>query len=141
MLVGTYYHTLEAKGRFSLPKVFRGETHEWVLTTGLDGCLYAFKAEDFNAEAAKLQSLSYFQAKNRAVVRHLVGNASPQTTDNVGRLTIPTALQAAADLHKQIVVVGALTHLEIWDVDRYHQMMDKLEATVEQQAEQVEWGS
>lgn len=137
MLVGTYYHSLETKGRFSLPKAFRGETKDWVLTTGLDGCLFAFKAEDFNTEVAKLQKLSYFQADNRAVVRHLVGNACPQSTDNLGRLSIPANLQAAANLSKQIVIVGAITHVEIWDSERYREMMDKLESTVEDRAEMI----
>ena len=137
MLVGTYYHTLEAKGRFSLPKVFRQDTTAWVLTSGLDGCLYVFRQSDFDAQVEKLAQLSYFQAKNRALVRHLAGNASPQITDQLGRLTVPTQLIAYAALKKQIVVVGQLNHLEVWDAERYREMMDRLEQTVEDAAEQV----
>ena len=140
MLVGTYYHTLEAKGRFSLPKAFRSESPSWVLTAGFDGCLYAYRASDFENEVAKMQKLSYFPADHRAVVRHLVGTASPQTTDNLGRLTVPTNLQALAGLHKKLVIVGQLSHLEIWDADRYRDMMDRLEMNVEERAELVSLG-
>ncbi len=137
MFVGTYYNKLEAKGRFTLPKAFRQDTTDWILTSGLDGCLFIFRQQDFAQEAQKLEQLSYYQADHRALIRHLAGNANEQRTDQLGRLLLPEALQSYAGISKNIVIVGALSRIEIWDQERYHQLLDKLNKNIETQAEKV----
>ena len=137
MLVGTYYHTLESKGRFSLPKAFRNEATDWVLTAGLDGCLFIFKKQDFETEAAKLVQLSYLHSDHRAIIRHFAASACEQQTDSLGRLSIPASLQKLANLKKDLVVVGALTRIEIWDRDRYSELFDKLAQTIEEKSEKI----
>lgn len=137
MLVGTYYHSLESKGRFSLPKAFRTESESWVLTSGLDGCLFIFREQDFASEVEKLSRLSYLRSDNRAVVRLIAGNASVQQADNLGRLTIPPHLQKQAGLDKQLVIVGSLNRIEVWDSERYNEMMDELEKSAETRAEAI----
>ena len=137
MLVGTYYHTLESKGRFSLPKAFRNEATDWVLTAGLDGCLSIFKQDEFEQEASRLVQLSYLQADHRAIIRHFAANASQQQPDSLGRLTIPAHLQELAGLKKKLVIVGALTHIEIWDEERYRRLFDNLALTIEEKSEKI----
>ncbi|MDO5561483.1 MAG: division/cell wall cluster transcriptional repressor MraZ [bacterium] len=137
MFVGTYYNKLEAKGRFTLPKAFRQDNQDWVLTTGLDGCLFLFAEAEFAREAEKLEQLSYYKADHRALVRHLAGNASQQSTDQLGRLSLPEALKGYAGIDKNIVVVGSLSRIEIWDQTRYHELLDKLNRNVEIAAENV----
>ncbi|MBQ6438071.1 cell division/cell wall cluster transcriptional repressor MraZ [bacterium] len=102
MLVGTFYHTLEAKGRFSLPKTFRAEATSWVLTSGLDGCIFIFKQEEFDVQAAKLAEMSYLKADHRALIRHFAASASIQAPDEQGRLLIPENLQKMAGLSKNL---------------------------------------
>lgn len=135
MFVGTYYNKLEAKGRFTLPKAFRQDNQDWVLTSGLDGCLFIFKASEFAQEAEKLSQLSYYQADHRALIRHLANQASPQETDQLGRLLLPEALKEYAGISKNIVIVGSLSRIEVWDQERYHQLLDKLKENIEEAAE------
>lgn len=137
MFVGTYYNKLEAKGRFTLPKAFRQDTTDWILTAGLDGCLFIFRQQEFAQEAQKLEQLSYYQADHRALIRHLANNASEQTVDQLGRLLIPESLKEAAGISKNIVIVGSLSRIEVWDQERYHALTDKLNNSIEAQAEKV----
>lgn len=137
MYVGTYYHTLESKGRFSLPKAFRQQESDWVLTAGLDGCIFVFAKKQFESEVEKLTKLSYYQADHRAIIRHLASHAQEEKPDGQGRITISPDLQTYAQLKKQIVVVGSLSRIEIWDVDRYHQLFDNLAQTVEISSEKI----
>lgn len=132
MFTGTFYHSLEGKGRFSLPKNFRQTAQDWVLTAGLDGCLFIFEKKQWEIEAEKLQQLSYYQAEHRALIRHLAAHASIQQTDSLGRLSVPADLKQLADLKKNLVIVGVLDRIEVWDTDRYHQLFDKLDNQVNQ---------
>ncbi len=137
MFVGTYYNKLEAKGRFTLPKSFRQDTTNWILTSGLDGCLYIFREQDFAVEAQKLQQLSYYQADHRAVIRHLAGNANAQALDNLGRLLLPENLQQLAQITKELVIIGSLTRIEVWDRDRYHQYLEQTLPQLEEKSENL----
>ncbi len=138
MYVGTYYHTLESKGRLSLPKSFRQQQSDWVLTAGLDGCIFVFAQKQFESEVAKLTELSYYKADHRAIIRHLASHAQEQKPDAQGRITISPDLQKYAQLKKQVVVVGSLTRIEIWDAERYHQLFDNLAQTVEISSEKID---
>ncbi len=135
MFVGTYYNKLEAKGRLTLPKAFRQDTKDWVLTPGLDGCLFIFKASEFALEVQKLSKLSYYKADHRALIRHLANGANEQETDLAGRLLLPASLKEYAGISKEMVVVGSLSRIEVWDRERYHQLLDKLKTQAEKAAE------
>jgi MraZ protein len=139
MFVGTYYHTLEGKGRFSLPKVFRSSASNWALTAGLDGCLFVFPAEKFEQETAKLASLSYLKADHRTLVRHFSAHTSVQALDRLGRLSVTEDLRNLINLKQKIVIVGALERIEVWDLKKYHEIFDNLAGTVEKSSEIVEW--
>jgi MraZ protein len=137
MLVGTYYHTLESKGRFSLPRAFRSESDSWVVTAGLDGCIFIFQPAQWESEAKQLTELSYYQADHRALIRHFAAHASQQQPDNLGRLTLSEDLRRYGELDRQLVIVGALTRIEVWDQAKYERFFDNLAQTVETKSEQV----
>ncbi len=59
MFIGKYYYKLQANGRISLPKGFRDEGEDWVVTRGLDGCLFIFKADRFQEELGQLADRSF----------------------------------------------------------------------------------
>ena len=138
MFIGKYYHRLEDKGRLSLPKKFRDQESNWVITRGLDGCLFLLKAENFEKEIQKISNSSFTKKANRDLVRLMTNEAQELTTDQNGRVNLPNYLIDFASLKKDLVVVGSLDHIEIWDQDKYHHYIDQIEAKAEEIAENVE---
>ena len=116
MLMGEYEHTLDAKGRISMPAKLRKDMGDiFVLTKGLDGCLFAFsKGEWLNFEE-KLKSLPLSDKNARNFVRFFLAGATECEIDKQGRFLIPNNLREAASLEKEAVIIGVGTRLEIWD--------------------------
>ncbi|OGJ16621.1 MAG: hypothetical protein A2632_00980 [Candidatus Pacebacteria bacterium RIFCSPHIGHO2_01_FULL_46_16] len=141
MFIGKYYYTLESKGRVSLPKVFRTHQKNWVITRGLDGAIFLFPETIYQLEVEKLSQLSSHKRIVRDAVRLLSNDAVNLTPDKLGRISIPDYLIATAGLSKNLVIVGSLSKVEIWDRDKYHTYMETLvvaaETTVEQLPGQV----
>ncbi len=137
MFLGRYYHTIEDKGRISLPKAFRELEKQWVLTRGLDGGIFLFPYQTFETQLAELSKMSFTKKTNRDFVRLMTNDATQVEADANGRIAIPEFLRAAAQLTKQVVVVGSYNRIEIWDVDKYHQYLDQLSAQAESIAEEV----
>lgn len=135
MFIGRYYHTLETKGRLAIPKQFRQQLKSGgVITRGLDGCLFLFPESSWKQLSQKLASLPLTNPSARAFTRLLVQQASSLDLDSQGRTLIPPHLRDQAKLQKKVVVAGALTRIEIWDQDSYHQHLERLE----QNANQIE---
>ena len=116
MLMGEYEHTLDAKGRISMPAKLRKDMGDiFVLTKGLDGCLFAFsKGEWLNFEE-KLKSLPLSDKNARNFVRFFLAGATECEIDKQGRFLIPNNLRVAASLEKEAVIIGVGTRLEIWN--------------------------
>ena len=138
MFIGKYYHRLEDKGRLSLPKKFRDQESSWVITRGLDGCLFLLRAESFEKEIQKISNSSFTKKANRDLVRLMTNEAQELTTDQNGRVNLPNYLIDFASLKKDLVVVGSLDHIEIWDQEKYHHYIDQIEDKAEEIAENVE---
>jgi MraZ protein len=138
MFIGKYYHHLEEKGRLSLPKKFRDQESNWVITRGLDGCLFLLRAENFEKEIQKISNSSFTKKANRDLVRLMTNEAQELTTDQNGRVNLPNYLIDFAELNKELVVVGSLDHIEIWNQEKYHHYIDQIEAKAEEIAENVE---
>lgn len=138
MFIGRYYHRLEDKGRVSLPKKFREIEKNWVVTRGLDGGLFVFKKSDFIEKIEEIAKRTFTKKKNRDFVRLMVNEAQEVSADNNGRVSLPDYLIATAELKKELVVVGSYSYLEIWDVDKYHTYLDKLEGQAEEISESIE---
>ncbi len=139
MFIGTYYHTIEEKGRVSLPKKFRetDSSSNWIITRGLDGGLFLFFKNTFIAEMEKLQTRSFTQRANRDFIRLMTNEAQEVEVDDNGRIQIPEFLRAAAQLTKDVVIIGSFQRVEIWDVQKYHSYIDQISAQAEEIAEQV----
>jgi MraZ protein len=138
MLIGKYYHRLEESGRLSLPKKFRQESDNWIVTRGLDGCLFLLKEDNFKQELAKIQDRSLTKKANRDFIRLMTNEAQELTTDENGRVNLPNYLIEFAHLKDSIVIVGNLNHLEIWDQESYHSYIDQIEGKAEQIAEEID---
>lgn len=138
MFIGTYYHTLEEQGRVSLPKSFRDFTDNWVVTRGLDGGLFVFPADSFQEKLQKISENHVFTKKaHRDFVRLMTNEAQSIEVDNNGRVNLPDYLIRFAHLNKDLVVVGSLDYIEIWERDLYHKYADQLEGKAEEIAEKV----
>lgn len=127
MFIGTYYHTLEDKGRVAVPKTFRELLGSGsVITKGLDGCLFIFTAEGWNKLTDKLVTLPLGNKSARDFLRLLTYNASPVEFDALGRTHLPENLINLAGLGKDVVFAGALSRVELWDKKTYHSYVDTL---------------
>jgi MraZ protein len=138
MFIGRYYHTVEEKGRVSLPKIFREQEKQWVITRGLDGGVFLFPHASFQQQVQTLSQLGFTKKAHRDFVRLLTNDATEVEVDNLGRITIPDHLRATAQLTKQVVIVGSYERVEIWDVERYHTYLDSIAEQAEAIAEQIE---
>ncbi len=125
--VGTYYHTLEDQGRISVPKSFRvGLTEGSIVTKGLDGCLFIFGPEEWSKLTSKLEGLPIGQKIGRDFLRLITYNAAPIEFDSLGRTRIPVPLTDSVNIKKEVVFVGTLSRIEVWDKHTYHDYFDKL---------------
>lgn len=118
MLVGEFQHNIDAKGRMIMPAKFRDELGEqFVITKGLDKCLFVFSREEWEKLDEKLseQSLS----KGRKIQRFFYGGMTECELDKQGRVLVPQNLREYADLFKDAVVVGLAKRVEIWNKDEW----------------------
>jgi len=137
MFIGKYYHTIEEKGRVSLPKSFRELEKQWVITRGLDGGLFLFPQKNFQEQVQTLNQLGFTKKAHRDFVRLLTNDAESVEADGQGRVTIPEYLRAAAQLTKQVVIVGSFERVEIWDMEKYHVYLENIAGKAEEIAEQI----
>jgi MraZ protein len=139
MLLGQYDHTLDDKNRLTLPAKFRKAFAEGVVVTrGLDGCLYAFRREDWDRLVeSRLSTLDPLSPAGRRLQRHFFSGAAEAELDKQGRVMIPTQLIEHAKLGKEIVVAGVNDRLEIWDRAAWRKELAEVEGSAEDVAERL----
>lgn len=116
MLIGEYEHTLDAKGRISMPSKLKKDMGEtFIVTKGLDGCLFAFSQEEWLNFEEKLKALPLSDKNARNFVRFFLAGATECELDKQGRFLIPSNLRLAASLEKEAIIIGVGTRLEIWN--------------------------
>ncbi|MBU0576749.1 division/cell wall cluster transcriptional repressor MraZ [Patescibacteria group bacterium] len=135
MFIGRYYHTLEENRRLSLPKNFRKIETNWIITRGLDGGLFLFRAVNFKEELKKLSQRTFTKKAHRDFIRLMANDAKELLADDNGRVSLPEYLTEFAKLKKQVVIVGSYSKVEIWDRDQYHHYLEKIQAQAEKIAE------
>lgn len=126
MLKGTFNQSMDTKGRMSFPAKLREIIGErFIVTKGIDGCLFVYSMEDFQEKAQKLKNLP--MAKARALQRSFMGWANETEADKQGRILIPAPLREIAGLEKEIVVVGVSDRCEIWDKHRWEEFNSEID--------------
>jgi MraZ protein len=138
MFLGEYTHTLDDKGRLTLPAKFRDQLAQGIVVTrGLDGCLFVFTYEDWKKLTALLsERLPFTQKSARGLSRFLFAGAADIIPDRQGRILIPPFLREYAGLDSEVVITGANTRLELWDPEHWQQTLLDVETNAEQIAEQ-----
>lgn len=119
--MGEYSHTIDAKSRLIIPSRFRESLGDvFVVTKGLDGCLFVFDNAEWTAFEEKLQKLpSLTNPDVRKFIRFFMAGASEVEVDKQGRILIPASLKEFAALEKDVVLIGAGSRVEIWSKERY----------------------
>ena len=139
MLLGAHEHTLDDKNRLTLPAKFRAAIAGGVVVTrGMDGCLYAYRREDWDSLVeGRLATLDPLSKEGRRMQRFFFSGASEVEPDRQGRVMIPAALIEHAGLGREVVVAGVLDHLEIWDRAKWRQELNEVEGSAEDVAERL----
>lgn len=120
MFYGEYQHSVDAKGRVIIPSKFReGLGEKFIVTKGLDNCLFAYSSEEWSNLETKLKSLPFTDKDVRAFVRFFFAGASECEMDKQGRILLPQNLREYAGLEKDVYVIGVSTRVEIWDKTKW----------------------
>ncbi len=120
MFIGEYRHTIDTKGRLIVPAKFRellGD--EFVITRGLDGCLFVYPKEEWEAIEVKYREVSQFSKDARKFARFFFAGAAACEADKQGRILLPAVLREFAGIEKEIVLAGVVSHIEIWSKERW----------------------
>ena len=118
MFMGEFNHTIDPKNRVIVPAKFReGLGEKFVVSAGLDGCLYLMKNEDWESFAESLNELP-INKESRQLVRFFMRNAQECEPDKQGRILLGEDLIRFAGIKKDVVVVGNGEHIEIWSKER-----------------------
>lgn len=116
MFIGEYIHNIDDKSRMRVPSKFReGLGVKFVVTKGLDNCLFVYSLDEWVILEDKLKTLPLTNKNARAFVRFFFSGATECEADKQGRILIPANLRAHAKLTKDVVVIGVSTRVEIWD--------------------------
>lgn len=117
---GRFEHTIDEKGRLTLPAKFRAAyEHGGYLTQGLDGCLALWTPEEFESQTETMQQRAAQTQADRNLVRLWASNSTDLLVDRQGRISIPARLRQFADLADDVLVLGAIDRVELWDPARW----------------------
>lgn len=125
MFIGEYEHTLDTKGRIIIPSKFRERLgDEFVITKGLDNCLFVYPKSEWTLLEEKLKTLPLTNRDARAFIRFFFAGASECSLDKQGRVTIPANLRKHSKLDKDAIIIGVSTRMEIWSKDEWESYND-----------------
>mgnify|MGYP000427699645 FL=1 len=129
MLMGEYSHSLDTKGRLIMPAKLRQDIGDkFILTKGLDGCLFAFSQTEWNNFEEKLKGLPLSDKNARNFVRFFLSGATECEIDKQGRFLIPTNLRISANLEKDAIIIGVGTRIEIWNKETWEKCDEEISA-------------
>lgn len=136
MLIGEHIHKMDGKRRVSLPAKFRKTMgKKVVITHGLDGCLFAYKTDEWQKISERLSELSMGRSGTRGFNRFMLAGASEVEIDSLGRILVPEYLADFAGLSEKVAIIGVHTRLEIWDEDKWSKYKKRIEKEADDLAE------
>ncbi|KRO09941.1 cell division protein MraZ [Paucilactobacillus hokkaidonensis] len=139
--MGEFSHTVDTKGRLIIPAKFREQLGtQFIVTRGMDGCLFGYSLDEWQVLEAKLKELPLTKKDARAFVRFFYSAATECEFDKQGRINLPAALRTHAALDKKCVVVGVSDRIEIWSEDRWNSFADEAEDNFDEIAEKMDFG-
>lgn len=130
MFLGEYQIRFTGKGRIVLPKLMRqelGKDKVVILSRGFEGCIWGFSQKGFESEAKRQLEVSATEEKARFLRRYLFSGSVPAELDAQGRFIIPVSLLAYGRVKKEVMVIGAGDHFEIWNIDLWKRHLREVE--------------
>ncbi len=138
MFMGEFQHTLDSKGRLIMPAKFREALGaKFVVTRGLDGCLFGYPMDQWEQLEQKLAEMPLAKKDARTFVRFFYSAATECEIDKQGRINLPTSLKNHAKLDKNCVVIGVSNRIEIWDETRWEEFSNVAEESFDEIAENM----
>jgi MraZ protein len=135
---GTYSHILEPKNRISIPSKMRNsfipeDSNTLIMTRGFEQCIYIYPFTEWKKLEDKIRTLSVMDSDTRKFIRLILGHAQEYECDKQGRIVLPQNLLTYANIEKDVIIIGMLNWMEVWNPALYeqtHQSFD-LEKTAE----------
>ena len=138
MLMGEYHHNIDDKGRLTIPSKFREDLGDkFVITRGLENCLFAYSEDDFKRIVERLEQIPFTKKDARQFMRFFLSGATLVEFDKQGRINITAPLINYANLIKECVVIGTGDRLEIWSSDNWNSFMDSTKDSMSDVAERL----
>lgn len=130
MLLGEYFHNIDAKGRIILPSKFRSELGErFIVTKGFDGCLYGYSVGEWQNIEDKIKTLPQVTGKDvRNFTRFFFSNAIECEIDSQGRILISSSLREFAELTKEVAIIGVSSRIEFWSKAKWQEYNNNQDA-------------
>ncbi|NJP36453.1 division/cell wall cluster transcriptional repressor MraZ [Alkalicoccus luteus] len=126
MFIGEFEHQMDTKGRMIIPAKFREDLGSgFVVTRGMDQCLFVYPQEEWQKMESKLRELPFTKKDARAFTRFFFSGATECDLDKQNRINIPASLRNYAGLEKECVVIGVSSRVEIWDKAAWDSYMDE----------------
>ncbi|HKJ66632.1 MAG TPA: division/cell wall cluster transcriptional repressor MraZ [bacterium] len=144
--IGEYHYSIDSKGRINIPAKFRqalspDSDGTFVITRGLDQCVWIYPLEEWERIEDNLRSFTFLRPKERDFIRQIVRHATPTKYDKQGRVMIPATLQNIAALDDEVLIIGMLNKIEVWNPniidDRYDSFLDLTDEDYESFAAQI----
>ncbi|WLR43631.1 division/cell wall cluster transcriptional repressor MraZ [Bacillus carboniphilus] len=138
MFMGEYNHTIDVKGRMIVPSKFRLELgSSFILTRGLDQCLFGYPMKEWDIIEEKLKTLPLTKKDARAFTRFFFSGAIECELDKQGRVNIAQSLIDYAKLEKECVIIGVSNRIELWSKEIWEQYVNEQESSFEEIAENM----
>ena len=138
MLIGEYEHTIDTKGRLIMPSKLKDDIGEkFVITKGLDGCLFVYSQKEWQTFEEKLRTFPLTNKDARALMRFFLAGATECELDKQGRFLIAGNLREFAGLEKEVVVIGVLNKIEIWSKDKWQKYSEEENMEADEIAEKM----
>ena len=139
MLIGQYNLTLDEKGRITIPSKFRDSIlGDFVLTKGLDNCVFLYPKNEWERITSKLKELPLSNKNARAFLRNFYSGAVTSSIDKQGRVLLPQNLRDHAEMGKELVIIGLDTRAEIWAQDKWEEFNSQEGLSYEEQAQTLD---
>jgi len=136
--MGEYHHSIDNKGRVIVPSKFREELGEmFIITRGLDQCLFGYPLSEWKVIEEKLKSLPLTKKDARAFTRFFFSGATESELDKQGRINIPAPLMQYAKLEKECVILGVSNRIEIWSKQIWEDYFSQSEESFAEIAENM----
>ncbi|GAB3069484.1 division/cell wall cluster transcriptional repressor MraZ [Salinicoccus sesuvii] len=138
MFMGEFKHQLDAKGRLIVPSKFRDALDkEFIITRGLDHCLFGYTMEEWAKIEQKMNTLPLTKRDARKFMRMFFSGAAEVEVDKQGRINIPQNLRDYAELTKECTVIGVSQRIEIWSTEKWESFYELSESNYEDIAEEL----